>query len=246
MTGTTKGEEHRKKLLNMQKLEREGAANCSDASSRTTSRPPSRQKSRGPAPEQQWCNNVADTLLKLKLEKVKPEGGDATKRAVKNQSPKVQNVNPSLARTASSAREGPSKAKTDLSKHKPGYDVRASKKWRNTSRSSGTSSVTTPKQQQQQCLYNTNSLSSISMDSALSGHVFMKSKGFSWKSKIPPIYKEIKTVMQPSLPTTGNEETFAAIPKLVAYATRLWEKEQEAEAALTAQVKRDNSNEEIT
>ena len=33
--------------------------------------------------------------------------------------------------------------------------------------------------------------------------------------------------MQPRLPTTGNESRFAAIPKLVSFATEIWKEEEE-------------------
>ena len=69
---------------------------------------------------------------------------------------------------------------------------------------------------------------SIKVDAPIDGKLTsVTPRSFHWKSKLPPIYKEIKSVMQPRLPTTGNESRFAAIPKLVSFATEIWKEEEE-------------------
>ena len=54
-----------------------------------------------------------------------------------------------------------------------------------------------------------------------------KPPGFR-KSKLPPMYKEIKSVMQPSLPTIdGNGDKFKSIDRQIEVAREIWRQEEE-------------------
>ena len=107
-----------------------------------------------------------------------------------------------------------------------GYNPVSTRNWRNTTRGKKPLVV----ESRYRPTRRHKAVPSIKVDAPIDGYApVVRSKGFHWKSKLPPIYTEMKSVLQPSLPTTGNETKFASIPKLVSYATKIWKQEEEEE-----------------
>ncbi len=180
--------------------------------------------------EEQWCTTVAKSLLRAKFDNLEVE--DTTPKMKwpirpKPKMPPVANLNP-FVHGQVHVKEGFFMATGRLTRL--GYSSKASKNWRNVTiehkqalqRAAAPARAPTPRQKPanpRRRKPKGRPPPRTSMDGLLHGQECdthqRAAPAFRWKSKLPPIYKEIKTVMQPSLPTTGNDDKFAEIPQLV-------------------------------
>ncbi len=194
--------------------------------------------------EDRWCERVAQSIIDFRLKKeaeldaaasreaaqaeeeaISGDDGDDCEAAGGLEEYPLHRLNcdlEDLGEDKSDPKEGYAKGKHDILR--VGYNPVCTQKWRNSTRKGKPNVVGRYRPTRKH-----KRVPSIKVDAPIDGQAVVKSsKGFGLGSKLPPIYKEMKSVMQPGLPTTGNDAKFKAIPKLVSYATDIWRQEEEA------------------
>lgn len=191
--------------------------------------------------EDEFCERVAASILDFRLKKERAILEEAQAAKEGNVAPTtsypftkmahpLHRVNCDLENLGEDMTD-PTEGSFSKGKHKilrVGYSSMSTRNWRNTTRIRKPEKPEKPEKRRMGRRHRT--IPKVKLDAPIddSPYAQVTSKGFT-ASKLPHRYKEIKSVMQPSLPTTGNDSSFAAIPKLVSYATEIWRQEEEEE-----------------
>lgn len=190
--------------------------------------------------EDEWCTRVAASILDFRLKKEQELMQIAEEE--KNRKPQLypstlspHRLNCDLENLGLDMTD-PQGSSFSEGKHKilrVGYNRTSTRNWRNTTRIKSPVKPEKPEKPMRGYgrRHRHRAIPKIKVDAPIDGAYAYKggtSKGFT-ESKLPHRYKEIKSVMQPSLPTTGNEARFQSIPRLVQKATEIWTQEEEEE-----------------
>jgi len=189
--------------------------------------------------EDEWCERVAASIIEVRLKKKEESEEVAVQRKAKVEEEEVEEEEePETVPTAHRVDcdleilgedlTDPTEGSFSSGKHKilrvGYYNPVSARNWRSTTRIKKPHTAHVQKYRPSR---RHRPVPSIRLDAPIDECAPVTSRGFR-ESKLPPIYKEIKSVMQPALPTIdGTSTMFKSIDKQIDKAKEIWRQEEQ-------------------